>query len=154
MPTPHPSNSQTQKNAERLLLSKMEKKLKCKLLEPFPPELNSIRLDGFGVNADGQPVLVEAYAHIGPLKPGHRKKISRDILKLLLAEKLLNRPCRKIIVLADQDILKTLKNGWEKLVQKEFQVEIYAVALPEQATSKIKEAQKKQKSGISGSTLE
>lgn len=54
-------------------------------LERQPAELGAIRLDGYCGRLPA--------AHVGPCKAGQKRKLARDMMKLLLAERRLGVTC-------------------------------------------------------------
>ena len=77
----------------------------------LPPELGKLKLDGFAPGAP--PVLGEVFAHVGRAKGGQRHKIAHDMTKLMLAEKRLGVPCRKVIAVIDEAAIAHMDKGWD-----------------------------------------
>lgn len=94
----HPSHSDEQKEVELHVYEALAMQLGVTFSEQ-PQALKKLRLDAFATGP--QPVLVEVLARHGRSKAGRKRKLSRDMTKLLLAERLLNKPSRKIIALVD-----------------------------------------------------
>lgn len=67
-----------------------------------------------------------------------------DMCKLLLAEKKLGKPCRKIFVVSDQDAVSHLKNSWQGEFAKTFGIELQVVDIDDTTKQQIRQAQKEQ----------
>lgn len=107
------------------------------------PCLSGLKLDGF---ADGHtPVCVEVFAHVGPCKAGQQRKLSRDMTKLLLAERRLGKPCRKVIVVGDAAAVGHLTNGWDGEFAREFGIELLVVDVGEVHCRAVRAAQERQR---------
>ena len=108
-----------------------------------PSVLSGLKLDGF---ADGdKPVCVEVFAHVGPCKPGQQRKLSRDMTKLLLAERRLGKPCRKVIVVGDAAAVGHLSKGWDGEFAREFGIELLVVDVGEDVRRALLTAQERQR---------
>jgi len=87
----------------------------------------------------------QIYAHIGKNKTGQKGKISNDILKMLLLEKVNNKPYRKILVVCDQEQKKYLE-GQSLLAESvsQFEIEVQCFELDKEIYAKVEKAQKRQ----------
>jgi hypothetical protein len=138
----HPSDSTEQRQAEAEILAALKAKEGLRL-DGVPSIGQPVRLDGF---EDGEkPVCVEVFAHQGPSKDGQRKKLMRDMCKLLLVEKLLAKPCRKIVAGCDDSALSFLKNSWQGRFADEFGIELIVVDVDESTREKVRKAQRRQR---------
>lgn len=72
-------------------------------------------------------MLVEVFAHVGRSKSGQRHKIAHDMTKLLLAERLLGVPCRKVIAVIDEAAVAHLRRGWDGDFAEHFGIEVRVV---------------------------
>lgn len=135
----HPSSSAEQRRVEEDILTVLGELLGVSWSSP-PIELRPLRLDGFALSEPC--VLVEAFAHVGQCKPGQRRKLSRDMTKLLLAEKLLGRPCRKVIAVVDTTVVP--KGSWDASFAKEFGINFMVVALPDEVMASLRRIQIRQ----------
>ncbi len=101
-----------------------------------------VDLDGF---VDGaHPICVEVWAHQGPAKGGQTGKVMRDFCKLLLVERLLGKPCRKMFAVCDGAALAFLQNSWQGHFAEEFGIEQVVVDLSDETRQRIRDAQTRQ----------
>ena len=137
----HPSASSEQHAAEADIRSALAKQLGIVFVAP-PVALVGLKLDAY---APGPPhVLVEIFARVGRSKPGQVRKLSRDMTKLLLAERRLAEPCRKIVAVIDSDAIAHFSNGWDGDFAREFQIELQVVQVDDHLRAKIACAQQRQ----------
>jgi len=68
----------------------------------------------------------------------------KDMGKLLLAEKKLGKPCRKIFVVADKHAVSHLDNSWQGEFAKQFGIEILVVDIDDTIKQHIRKAQEEQ----------
>ena len=140
----HPSDSTAQQFAEKKILALLNKKHNFKLVN------HKVVIDGTAFQLDGYsekpPVLCEIYSRIGRLKPAQKNKINKDILKMLLIEKMLNRAFRKIIAFADEEAAGSFKDGesWYSKLKDYFRIEIIVIDIPEALKENLINAQKRQ----------
>ena len=90
-------------------------------------------------------VVGEIFSHIGKPKKAQDNKISNDILKMLLLDKLHNKNYRKIIVVCDDAELKQL-TGKSLVAEsiRQFNIEIKKFDLSDEVRNRIIEAQNRQ----------
>lgn len=90
-------------------------------------------------------IVGEIFAHIGNLKVGQKHKISQDILKMLLLEKMKGVKYRKIIFILDDKIEEYLK-GKSFIAEsiRQFGIEIRKINVSDTDYKKIINAQKRQ----------
>ena len=122
---PHASDSREQRAAEKDIRDALAAELGVTFLTQHPPALGTLKLDGYAPGPP--PVLVEVFAHVGPSKGGQRHKIAHDMTKLLLAEKLLGVPCRKVIAVIDEAAVAHARKGWNGEFAKAFGFELRVV---------------------------
>lgn len=91
-------------------------------------------------------IIGEIFVHIGKPKKAQDNKISNDILKMLLLEKITNKKYRKILVVCDEAELKKLK-GMSALAEsiRQFDIELMYVEIEDCLREKIVSAQSRQK---------
>ena len=91
-------------------------------------------------------VIGEIFAHIGKPKKAQDNKISNDILKMLLLEKITQKQYRKIIVVCDELEEKKLR-GASALSEsiRQFGIEILYMQIDDQLRQEILNAQARQK---------
>ncbi|QDT54998.1 hypothetical protein Pan44_30390 [Caulifigura coniformis] len=103
------------------------------------------RVDLDGYVKSPTPICVEAWAHQGPARGAQPHKVMRDFCKLLLVEKLLCVPCRKVFLVCDSVALKFLENSWQGKFADEFGIERVVVNVSEETRQRIREAQVRQR---------
>ena len=139
------SNSEEQRSIENYVIREIERIL------GFPLERNvSVQLaDNIYINPDfysnDQTIVGEIYAHVGALKVGQKRKISQDILKLLLLDKSKDVSYRKIITVVDDTVEKYLK-GKSFIAEsiRQFGIEIIRINLSDELYCTIQNAQSRQ----------
>ena len=91
-------------------------------------------------------IIGEIFAHIGKPKKAQDNKISNDILKMLLLEKVSGKNYRKIIAVCDETEMKKLK-GLSALAEsiRQFHIEVLYVRIDESLKNKLLDAQCRQK---------
>jgi hypothetical protein len=103
-----------------------------------------IEVDGF---SDQPPVLVEAWAHQGPLKPAQKAKVITDVLRLAWAEATFLPGAKKILLFSDEEAagrFRPGRNTWSGAAVAHFGVEIRVVTLPDQMRAAVRHAQRRQ----------
>ncbi|MFQ5735101.1 MAG: hypothetical protein ACE5KM_24470 [Planctomycetaceae bacterium] len=141
-PNEHASNSSVQRLAEAEILDVLQERWNVRF-EDGPQIDRRVDLDGFVDGAN--PICVEAWAHQGRAKGGQKGKVMRDFCKLLLVEKLLGKPCRKIFVACDSEALAFLNNSWMGHFADEFGIERIVVDVSGETRQRIRNAQQKQR---------
>ena len=139
------SNSEEQRSIENYVIREIERIL------GFPLERNvSVQLaDNIYINPDfysnDQTIVGEIYAHVVTLKVGQQRKISQDILKLLLLDKSKDVSYRKIITVVDDTVEKYLK-GKSFIAEsiRQFGIEIIRINLSDELYCTIQNAQSRQ----------
>jgi hypothetical protein len=140
----HPSDSMEQKLAENEIRSYLNKKYKLNLTsKKVLLKETTFQLDGY---SESPPVLCEIYSHVGKLKPAQKNKINKDILKMLLIEKMGGKTCRKIIAFSDEEAAKSFSGGesWYSRLKDNFNIEILIIEIPSQLKESLVNAQKRQ----------
>jgi hypothetical protein len=137
----HASDSAEQQHAESEILAALESQLGLKF-DGQPTLGVALELDGY-CNGD-VPICVEVFAHQGRTKAGQDRKLMMDMCKLLLAERLCGKPCRKIVAVCDPEALHVLKRSWRGRFAQEYGIECIVVCVTDDTRSKIRAAQQRQ----------
>jgi hypothetical protein len=139
----HRSDSAIQREAEPLILAGVST-IVGKELAPRTLCLESgapVEVDGADAN---ESVLVEIFAHQGPLKGGQKKKVSQDALKLITLRR--NRPqAQLILAFADEQAAVYAKTGtWVSAALAAWDVRVIVVELDPTTRDGIRSAQLRQ----------
>lgn len=141
----HSSNSEVQLNAHSSILKIFNHQKKTKLIsvDDYSIEGKHFQVDGYSENP---PILCEIFARIGKMKSAQRDKVCKDILKMLLIEKLSNKKFKKYIVFADSETYNSFltEKSWYQGLNNAIGIEFYFVNLSKSLKQKIKAAQIKQ----------
>lgn len=143
-PTP-PGDSAEQRTAERIILDAASVLLEARL------DPRKIRTPtGVGVEVDGADqnltVLVEVWAHQGPVKPAQRHKVLSDALKLVwISSTLYPRP-RLVLCLSDEEAARPFRGerSWAAASLRDLGIEILVIDLPAHVRARLREAQHRQ----------
>lgn len=139
------SKSDEQQKAEIIIGDRVEEYLAC----PLKRNERVVLAEGVHIVPDlyseQDRIVGEIFAHIGSLKVGQQHKISQDILKMLLLEKIKGAKYRKMIIIVDEKIEEYLK-GKSFIVEsiRQFGMEIKKIDLSDENYEKIMNAQKRQ----------
>lgn len=139
------SSSVEQQEAEVFIANVIEKWFDCKL------ERGAKVVLGEGVHiepdlySEDKKIICEIFAHIGALKVGQKRKVSQDILKMLLLEKSTGFQYRKIIVVSDDNVEKYLhgKSFIAESIRK-FGIEVKKINLSDEVRMSVSNAQARQ----------
>jgi len=140
----HLSDSAIQREAEPLILAEVST-IVGKDLAPRTLCLeNGARVQVDGADAN-ESVLVEIFAHQGPLKGGQKKKVSQDALKLITLRR--NRPeAQLILAFADEQAAAYANTGtWVSAALAAWDVRVLVVELDPATRDGIRSAQLRQK---------
>ena len=142
--TPHASDSAVQRAAECSVRELIQVVVDCSLA-PETLDLGAgVKINIDGISRDKR-ILCEIYSRIGRLKSAQSDKVAADMLKLMLAEKALGGPWRKIICLADADAAKSFQGRtWLGAAVRGFGFELHVVDVPPDVRSGLLAAQAKQ----------
>lgn len=137
-------DSSTQRAAERLILDGLERVVGCQLRPARLTLPGGAHVDVDGVGLDGL-MLVEVFAHQGPLRAGQRHKIATDALKLItIARAKAPRP-RLVLALAEPRLAEWAEGeSWLAAALSSWKVEVMVVNLDERVRSEIAAAQRRQ----------
>ncbi|HRP94310.1 MAG TPA: hypothetical protein PLH53_15560, partial [Ignavibacteriaceae bacterium] len=140
----HPSDSSEQQLAHKEILSLLNENYQLKL-ESRKVLINDtlFQVDGYSENP---PILCEIYSRIGKMKVAQHNKIGKDILKMLLIEKMHNKTFRKIIAFADEEAASTFSGGesWYSKLKDNFNIEIVVIDISLELKESLLIAQKRQ----------
>lgn len=139
------SKSDEQQKAEIFIGDCVEEELSCSLKRNEKVVLSEEVHIVPDLYSEKDKIVGEIFAHIGSLKVGQQHKISQDILKMLLLEKIKGVEYRKIIVVVDEKIEEYLK-GKSFIAEsiRQFGIDIKKVDLPDETYENIMHAQKRQ----------
>jgi hypothetical protein len=140
---PHQSDSSAQRNAEPLIRGKVAEHV-GKSLSPATLGLDGgalVQVDGA---ADDESVLVEIFAHQGPLKGGQRHKVAQDALKLITLGR--SRPgAQLILAFADEGAAAYASKGtWVAEALSGWGISVLVVELDQAVRAGIRDAQVRQ----------
>jgi len=140
----HPSDSSEQQQAHKEILLLLNEKYQLNL-ESRKVLINDtlFQVDGYSENP---PILCEIYSRIGRMKVAQTNKIGKDILKMLLIEKMQNKTFRKIIAFADTEAAYSFSGGesWYSKLKDNFNIEILVIDIPPELKESLLIAQKRQ----------
>lgn len=144
----HLSDSSVQRNVEPACLQ-----LVCETLGVSLSPDNVQLDDGTRFQVDGidrhHRIVCEIFAHVGKMRDGQRKKLARDILKLLAVENAMGGKWRKIICVTDEPARHFLTGrSWCASVIRQFQCEVVMASIGDDIWLQIEGAQKLQAEGM------
>jgi hypothetical protein len=140
----HPSDSTEQQLAHREILLLINQLFNLNLVsKKLLLENTLFQVDGY---SEDPAILCEIYSRIGPMKVAQHNKISKDILKMLLIEKMSGKQYRKIITFADEDAAQPFldSESWYSQLKEQFNIEILIIKISEELKNNLLEAQKRQ----------
>ena len=144
----HKSSSHIQIQAEEMMFSKIEHLFEIKFEKNKKIYLadNTYTYIQPDFYSEEFSIVGEIFAQIGKPKKAQDNKISNDILKMLLLDKISGKQYRKIIAVCDKKEMKKLM-GQSVLAEslKQFGVEVILVELDEDMRTKILKAQEIQR---------
>lgn len=107
-----------------------------------------VKPDAVWCDENGRIPISECYARIGKLKPGHRRKIALDILKLISLREEFSKidPPRLLLVVPDELGLQLEGNDWLSLVVSK-QTQLTKVSLSDEQCQRLREAVRHQGEG-------
>jgi hypothetical protein len=142
------SDSTKQREVEEIVLDMISKKYSIEL-EQGIKEIKGFKFQIDVINEE-KGFIGEIYAGIDEIKPGQKKKIATDILKLITIEKLLGKQCEKHIFLVSDKIADKLKSdkSWLSKAVELYQINIELLVLEPEILKDLREAKEKQGSGF------
>lgn len=144
MTVPHPSDSTAQRDAEPLIVAAVAEYVGVELAAATIDLGDGVQVQIDGASAD-RAVLVEAYAHVGPLLSGQSRKLTTDAFKLVWAGGRIGAT-RLVIAVADVDAEAYLlrPRAWLTAALRDSAVEVLRVSIDAAATARVVEAQRVQ----------
>jgi hypothetical protein len=141
--SPPPGDSREQQEAEATMVALLGARLGI-ALAPRRIELNGgVRVE-LDAASDDLSVLVEAWAHQGPVKSAQRNKVLTDAFKLAFLAQELGRPVRLILLLSDEEAARRFQAGWAAAALARFNIELAIVELSPAGRQRIRDAQARQ----------
>jgi hypothetical protein len=138
-----PGDSQEQQRAEAVMIAALERELGV----PLGPQRLVIR-DGVHVEVDGASddlsVLVEAFAHQGPVKGAQRSKVLADAFKLAFVARTLDSPSRLILLMSCDEAARRFRSGWAAEALASFGIELKIVEIDAAVRQGLRDAQARQ----------
>ena len=145
------SDSSEQRRAEPYILAAAG--------ERFGVELRKKRIDleaGSWLEIDGYAsdplILCEAWARIGPAKPGQQKKVMTDALKLVVARAELGgaEDCHAVLAFCDKSAAAHFSGkSWMAEALRQLNIEVLVVEIPPEVRESITTAQGRQAADMS-----
>jgi len=136
-----PGDSTVQRVVEKLILERLANEHG---ISKLPDCLKKVKIDGCFKADECEPILVEIWAHQGKAKAGQQSKVMKDMCRLLLAEKILDIPCKKLIVVTDTEAVSFLEKSWQGEFAEKFGIHTIVIEIPQEEKDKIVDAQKEQ----------
>lgn len=138
------SCSDVQQKYERIVFERVEEWIGVKLQSNPKIYFDKVHIEPDFYSSE-EKIVGEIFAHIGGLLEGQKRKISQDVLKMLLLEKKHNFVYRKIFVVCDEAGLKYLTgDSWTAACISEFGIEIKHIELSEEERQELLTTQAKQ----------
>lgn len=115
--------------------SKVQRKLEERILNTLGVAHGKVVIGGIKFDFDGfgDGVVYEIYAGIDRLRSGQQQKISQDILKMVLYEKMVSKPIKKVLVVVDEAIRDTLlyekHRSWKNRAIVEYGIEVKLISI-------------------------
>lgn len=106
---PHNSDSATQREAETVILDAISAQLGTTLAKRRVdlPGGSWVEVDGV---AEDMSVFAEAFAHVGPMKGGQKRKVALDVLKLITLQRAYPE-AQLVLAFCDSTAVNSL-TGW------------------------------------------
>lgn len=126
--------------------STAQRTLEARILHDLGISHGNIELGGIKFNFDGMSgdTVFEVYAGIDKLRVGQQQKISQDILKMVLYEKMVSKPITKVLIVIDQKIHDTLSyelhKSWKNRAIIEYGIEVRLVEITPEERLMLEEA--------------
>lgn len=138
---PHASDSSAQRAAEPLIIDAVSAFVGVRLAAETIDLGDGVKVQIDGASLD-RSVLVEAYAHVGPLLSGQSRKLTTDAFKLVWAGGRLGAR-RLVIAVADVEAEAYLlrPRAWLTAALRDSFVEVVRVSIDAKAHARVVEAQ-------------
>lgn len=143
-PTPHPSDSAAQRDAEDVILAAIAEQIGVELSRTSIPTGNGGRVEIDGASEDHS-ALVEVYARQGALAGAQPKKLATDALKLTWIGKEVQAK-RLILAVADERVESYLRrpSAWLTQALIDLGVEVIRVEVGATISENLQRAQRSQ----------
>ena len=137
-------DSQEQRDAERLILDGVERRIRRRLTPRRLVLASGAIVEVDGVTRD-RSVLVEAFARQGAPKGGQKRKVAADALKLITFAHEHDAQPRMILAFADERLAAWARGGsWLASALAAWGVEVMVVSLDESVATGLRAAQARQ----------
>lgn len=130
--------------------SNVQRQLEKRILDDLGVSHGKVAIDGTQFDFDGmsEDTIYEVYAGIDRLRSGQQQKISQDVLKMVLYEKMVGRPIVKVLIVVDDKIQDTLSyekhQSWKNRAIKEYGIEVRLVAITCEERQMLEKAKEEQ----------
>jgi hypothetical protein len=137
--------------------SKVQRQLEERILKTLSVSHGKIVIGDTKFDFDGfsDGVVYEIYAGIDRLRSGQQQKISQDILKMVLYEKMVGKPIKKVFVVVDKAIRDTLlyenHRSWKNRAIVEYGIEVKLIAITPDERRMLEKAKDEQGSKFKNS---
>ena len=137
--------------------SKVQRQLEERILRTLSVSHGKVVIDGTKFDFDGfvDGVVYEIYAGIDRLRSGQQQKISQDILKMVLYEKMVGKPIKKVLVVVDEAIRDTLlyekHRSWKNRAIVEYGIEVRLITITPDERRMLEKAKDDQGSKLKNS---
>ena len=143
----HFGNSEVQNEIEIIVRDAMKEHLQCELFKGVPNKNEHFEFDFYNEECF---IIGEIYSGIDELKPGQKKKLATDCLKMIIYEKLKQEEegklnFKKYLVLVDNKVKSLLEGkSWLSESIRFFNIELKLVELDSVTMEKLRESKKRQ----------
>ena len=152
-----PSDSSVQLVIERIMLETIqERHPSWQLVEwksiatelNLPPVWQKAEPDAAWQDSDGGFIIAECYARVDALKPGHRRKLAMDALKLLSLRNAVTDPIllRCLLIVPEELEKQLLTDNWLSVAIRQA-AEVVTVRLSDDLLNRLREAVELQGAG-------
>ncbi|MBP7262833.1 MAG: hypothetical protein KBB32_01570 [Spirochaetia bacterium] len=130
--------------------SSVQRQLEKRILDDLGVSHGKVTLDGTQFDFDGlsDDTVYEVYAGIDKLRSGQQQKISQDVLKMVLFEKMVGRPIKKVIIVVDKNIQDALSyelhKSWKNRAIMEYGIEVRLATISAEERQLLEEAKEAQ----------
>ena len=139
-----PGDSREQREVEAVMVAALSKQLGVELAPQRVPLDGGVRVE-LDAASDDLSVLVEVWAHQGPVKSGQRTKVLTDAFKLAFVGRELGGARRLILLLSDDQAARKFAGGWPAAALRQSGIEIRVVELDDETRNRVRAAQIRQR---------
>jgi hypothetical protein len=140
---PAPGNSQEQRDAEAVMVGALAEQLGVALAPRRIEFGNGVRVELDAASEDLS-VLVEVWAHQGPVKSAQRSKVLTDAFKLDFVGRKLGGTRRLILLLGDAEAARKFAGGWPAAAIRQAGIEMVVLELDDETRQRVRDAQLRQ----------